>query len=73
MADPAARIKVRPTLIHQWKKALSEGASGIFETGAASRSPDVDRETVKELHAKIGDLAVADDFLSRKLEPRGGT
>lgn len=26
-------------------------------------------ETVRDLHAKIGELAVANDFLSRKLKP----
>ena len=31
-----------------------------------------DAETVKELHAKIGELAVANDFLSRKLKPWTG-
>jgi hypothetical protein len=33
----------------------------------------VDAETVRDLHAKIGELALAYDFLSRKLGPRGGT
>ena len=56
----------------QWKKALLEGASGVFEKGAAGKAPEVDEETVKELHAKIGELAVANDFLSRKLKPWGG-
>jgi hypothetical protein len=27
---------------------------------------------VKELHAKIGELAIANDFLSRKLKPWTG-
>lgn len=72
MAELAARFEVHPTLIHQWKKALLEGASGVFERGAA-KAPEVDPDTVKELHAKIGELAVANDFLSRKLKPWGGT
>jgi hypothetical protein len=29
----------------------------------------VDEDTVRSLHAKIGELAVANDFLSRKLKP----
>ncbi len=32
----------------------------------------VDEETVRSLHAKIGELAVANDFLSRKLKPWTG-
>jgi transposase len=73
MAELTARFEVHPTLIHQWKTAMLEGASGVFEKGAASRAPEVDAETVRDLHAKIGELAVADDFLSRQLEPWGGT
>ncbi|MFC0201928.1 transposase [Paracoccus rhizosphaerae] len=67
----AAEYGVHPTMIHQWKKALLEGAADIFERG--SRKPAaVDEETVRSLHAKIGELAVANDFLSRKLKPWTG-
>ena len=42
-----------------------------FLSVVARRRPEVDEEQVKELHAKIGELAVANDFLSRKLKPWG--
>ena len=61
VVELAARFEVHPTLIHQWKKALLEGASGVFEKGAAGKAPEVDAETMRDLHAKIGPLAVADD------------
>ena len=73
VAELAARFEVHPTLIHQWKKALLEGVSDVFERGAASKTPEVGAETVRELHAKIAELAVTNDFLSRKLKPWGGT
>jgi len=59
---------VHPTMVHQWKKALLEGAAGVFERGGKT-APDVDEDTMRDLHAKIGELAVANDFLSRKLKP----
>jgi transposase len=70
VAELTARFEVHPTLIHQWKTAMLEGASGVFGKGVKS---EVDVETVRDLHAKIGELAVANDFLSRQLEPWGGT
>ena len=48
-------------MIQTWKKALLEGASGVFERGG-KKAPEVDEEQMKELHAKNGELAVANDF-----------
>lgn len=70
-AELASRFGVHPTMIHQGKRALLEGASGVFERGGRKRL-EVDEEQVKELHAKIGELAVANSFLERKLKPWGG-
>ena len=56
------------TMIHQWKRALLEGASGVFARGGRKK-PGIDEEQVKELHAKIRELAVANSFLERKLKP----
>ena len=72
VSELATRFGVHPTMIHQWKRALLEGASGVFERGGKSREPAVDEAVVKELHAKIGELAVANDFLERKLKPWTG-
>ncbi|WP_254695136.1 IS3 family transposase [Leisingera sp. NJS201] len=68
VAELASQFGVHPTMIHSWKRALLEGASGVFERGG-KKTPEIDEEQVKELHAKIGELAVANDFLSRKLKP----
>lgn len=71
VSELASRFGIHPTMIHQWKRALLEGASGVFERGGRKK-PEIDDEQVKDLHAKIGELAVANDFLSRKLKPWGG-
>ena len=70
VSELAGRFGVHPTMIHQWKRALLEGASGVFERGR--KTPEVDEEQVKDLHAKIGELAIANDFLARKLKPWTG-
>ena len=67
VSELASRFGVHPTMIHRWKKALLEGASGVFERGASSKVAEVDAETVKTLHAKIGQLTVAKDFLEQGL------
>jgi transposase len=52
-AELASRFGVHPTMSHQWKRALLEGASGVFERGGRKRT-EIDEEQVKVLHAKIG-------------------
>lgn len=71
VSELAAENGVHPTMIHQRKKSLLDGAADIFERGGKT-APSVDEDTVRSLHAKIGELAVANDFLSRKLKPWTG-
>ncbi len=70
VSELAGRFGVHPTMIHQWKRALLDGASGVFDRGG-KRTPEIGAEQIKDLHAKIGELAAANDFLSRKLKPWG--
>jgi transposase len=63
-AELASRFGVHPTMIHQWKRALLEGASGVFERGGRKRT-EIDEEQLKELHAKTGELAVASPLTSQ--------
>jgi transposase len=73
VSELATAYEVHPTMIHQWKKSLLEGAAGVFERGGkASVAAEIAEDTVRDLHAKIGELAVVNDFLSRKLKPWSG-
>ena len=67
VAELASRFGVHPTMIHQWKKALLEGAPVIFQRGHSSVEPEVDPARIKDLHAKIGELTVERDFLEQGL------
>ncbi|ODS00263.1 transposase [Methyloceanibacter methanicus] len=67
ISELASRFGVHPTMVHQWKRALLEGASGVFERGGRRRR-EIDEDQVEDLHAKIGELVIANDFLSRKLK-----
>jgi transposase len=55
VSELAAAYEVHPTMIHQWKKSLLEGAAGIFERGGrAVAAAEVAEDTVRDLHAKAG-------------------
>lgn len=70
LADLAQQFDVHPTQINTWKTQLLEGAAGVFDAGAASAetAPPVD---LKVLHAKIGQLALENDFLAGALSKAG--
>ncbi|MGX9356904.1 hypothetical protein ACS3SW_17570 [Roseobacteraceae bacterium S113] len=69
IAGPAGQFGIYPVMIHAWKKlAPLESVSGVFERGGWN-TPEMGEEQVEELHVKIGERAVANDFLARKLKP----
>lgn len=65
LAELSGQYDVHPNQITQWKQQLLENVSQLFGKGQQKRV-NAD-ETVKELHAKIGQLAVENDFLAKVL------
>ena len=65
LAELAEQFEVHVNQITQWKSQLQERASDVFAT-AAERSESTGPD-VKELHAKIGQLAMENDFLATAL------
>jgi len=69
LIELAQDFDVHPNQIKQWRDQLLEGATGVFGVAAKpDAEPAIDMKT---LHAKIGELALENDFLSGALGKAG--
>ena len=68
LAELAQQFDVHPNLITQWRARLLDSAADVFGAEAVPPEPVVD---VKVLHAKIGELTLANDFLAGALDKAG--
>ena len=68
VAEIAHKHDVHPNQVTEWRRQLIERAAGAFGAAAAAQPPAVD---LKALHAKIGQLALENDFLEGALSKAG--
>lgn len=64
LVEIAAKFKVHPNQVGDWKKQAIEGLANVF-SGKADRDGIATEAQIKDLHAKIGQLTVERDFLAK--------
>ena len=68
VAEIAQHYEVHPTQVADWRRQLLDRAADVFGGATAPSEPPVD---LKALHAKIGQLALENDFLEGALTKAG--
>ncbi len=63
----ATRHKVHPNQVSSWKRQALDGLGEVFSNGSNNAGRDHESE-VRDLHAKIGELTVVNDFLAKGLK-----
>ena len=69
MVELAQEFDLHANQIKQWKDQLLEGAADVFDDGRREDAPPA--VDVNRLHAKIGELALENDFLAGALGKAG--
>lgn len=66
LSELSQRFGINANLIVKWKKLLLEQSSEVFASGKGLAT---DRESeIKDLQAKIGEMTMVNDFLSKALD-----
>ena len=68
MAKLAARYQIQPSQIQAWKKALPQGAAGVFGNGQDQKTKSK-AALIARLYQEIGQLKVERDFLAERSDP----
>ena len=65
LAELAEQFDVHQNQIQEWRKQLLDQADTVF--GSTQKRKTADEARLKDLHAKIGGLALENDFLAKAL------
>jgi transposase len=65
LAELAERFDVHPNQVKQWKEQLVAQSADVF--GSKEDAAKANEADIEKLHAKIGQLALENDFLSKAL------
>ncbi len=65
LSELARRYQINANMIVKWKKLLLENSAEVFASGKGL-APDRESE-IKSLQAKIGEITMENDFLSKAL------
>lgn len=66
LAELAQQYEVHPNQIQDWKKRLMSEAERVFERSSTHAGNGTEKK-LQALHAKIGELTMERDFLSKAL------
>ena len=67
LAELALQFDVHPNQITQWKQQAVENLAATFEKGGDAKG----EIEIKDLHVKIGQVTLENDFLERALAKAG--
>lgn len=68
VTELARRFEVHPAQVREWRRKLATEAAGVFAGSTAAPAPEADAdEDPARLQAKIGRLAMENDFLTKAL------
>lgn len=64
LSELATRYDIHPNMIRTWKRHALDNMAGLF-TGKSEKQPANKDGEIKDLHAKIGQLTIENDFLAK--------
>jgi transposase len=69
LSELASQYQVHPNVIANWKKQAQQGMVDTF-SGKQNNSKKSNEDDIKDLHAKIGQLTIENDFLQKAFARR---